>query len=136
MSQPLSEDGTSNDGGAGRPRRAPRPAANRRLRSERQPVPTELPRIPDGLWAKLDPLIQRYDPPAKVGRRRTNQRRVLDAILYRLVTGCPWNELPPTFPHPSAVYRTYQRWLRYRLMDEILQVIITSAQHAQTVQRN
>jgi hypothetical protein len=42
------------------------------------------PPVSDALWAKLGPLSRRADRPARVGRRRIEQRCVVEAILYRL----------------------------------------------------
>jgi hypothetical protein len=130
-----SEEQTAGGGDIPRRVRTSRAVHTPASRSQAGRSEAALPRVPDSLWVKLEPLIQRADPPAVVGRRRTNQRHVLDAILYRLITGCPWNELPASFPHPSAVYRTYRRWLRSQLMDEIVQMILVSAQRPQVEQR-
>ena len=37
-------------------------------------------------------------PPARRGRPHTELRRILDAVLYVVKTGCQWRELPKTFP--------------------------------------
>lgn len=55
--------------------------------------------LSDAEWAILAPLI----PPAKSGAhggktRTTNIRAVLNAIFYRLRTGCGWHHLPHDYP--------------------------------------
>lgn len=52
-------------------------------------------RVPDELWEKIEPILAKYDPPKNTGRRRIDQRAALDAIIFRLRTGCQWNHLPP-----------------------------------------
>ena len=45
------------------------------------------------------------------GRERTvDLREIIDAILYRLRTGCSWEMLPHDFPPKSTVYEYYARW--------------------------
>ena len=46
--------------------------------------------LTDAQWDRLKPLL----PPHKPGRRRQDDRRVLNAILWKLATGAPWRDLP------------------------------------------
>ena len=66
-------------------------------------------RVPDELWEKIEPVIAEHDPPKHTGRRRIGARAALDAIIYRLRTGCQWNQLPKEFPDDSSVHRTFSR---------------------------
>ena len=47
-------------------------------------------------------LDGRY-PPKPKGHRRVDLRRVLNGILFRLRTGCQWNQLPKQFGDDSTV---------------------------------
>ena len=47
---------------------------------EREPLPT-IWRVPDELWAELEPIIVELDPPNRVGPKRTPARPILDAII-------------------------------------------------------
>ena len=38
-------------------------------------------RVPDELWAEIEPIIAELDPPNRVGPKRTPARPVLDAII-------------------------------------------------------
>jgi len=51
------------------------------------PVPT-IWRVSDNLWAKIEAILAEYDPPKRVGRKRIDQRRALDGILYRCAAVC------------------------------------------------
>jgi transposase len=57
-------------------------------------------------------LIVPHVPPAKpLGRRRkTEPRRVIDAMLYLLTTGCQWRLLPKDFPPYTTVQRFFYGW--------------------------
>ena len=74
-------------------------------------------RVSDELWARVQPVLDRLDPPKRTGRKRVNPRSALEAIIFRLRTGCQWNQLPrklsdgTEFPDDSSVHRTFQRWV-------------------------
>lgn len=74
--------------------------------TEEKPLPT-IWRVPDELWEKIEPILQEHDPPKKTGRPRVDQRAALDAIVFRLRTGCQWNRLPSEFPDDSSVHRAF-----------------------------
>ena len=50
--------------------------------------------LTDSQWAFIEPHI----PKQKMGRPRTRNREILEAILFVLSTNCRWEELPPCFP--------------------------------------
>jgi transposase len=63
-------------------------------------------------------------PPKNTGRRRIDQRAALDAIIFRLRTGCQWNRIPEEFPDDSSVHRTFQRWVEKDILDRIWGALI------------
>src|SRR5262249_15244950 len=66
----------------------------------------------DELWAVSAPSLAALDPPKPIGRARISPRAALDAVIFRLRSGCQWNQLPERFPDASSVQRTFQRWVR------------------------
>ena len=64
--------------------------------------------LSDGEWA----LIARHIPLPKPGGRprSADMRRVVDAILYLLRTGCQWRLLPTNFPPWGTVWSYFRRW--------------------------
>jgi putative transposase len=67
--------------------------------------------VPDALWREVvSPLLDELYPPAPTGRPRADLRRVLDAVIYQMRTGCQWNRLPPQFGSDSTVHRWFQRF--------------------------
>src|SRR5215213_4601114 len=72
--------------------------------------------MPDQLWEKIEPILKEHDPSKNTGRPRVNQRAVLDAVIFRLRTGCQWNRLPSEFPDDSSVHRTFQRWVELGIL--------------------
>jgi len=56
-------------------------------------------------------IIRRLLPkPAKRGRKPTDRREVIDAILYVNCTVCQWRALPHDFPPWKTVYNTFWQW--------------------------
>ncbi len=80
--------------------------------------------IPDLLWEQIAPLLAQLDPPAVRGRKRIDARAALDAIIFRLRSGCQWNHLPSEFPDDSSVHRTFQRWIRRGVFTRIWALLI------------
>jgi hypothetical protein len=37
---------------------------------------------------------------------------VLDAIIFRLRTGCQWNHIPSVYGDDSTIHRCFVRWCR------------------------
>lgn len=63
--------------------------------------------LTDEQWALIEPLIPVY----RWGRpRKLDMRRVVNAILYILVTGCQWAMLPKEYPNHNSVYHHFRRW--------------------------
>lgn len=56
----------------------------------------------DDEWLLLEPLL----PP----QRWTCRRRIVNAILYQLTTGCQWRQLPKDFPPRSTVFDHFRDW--------------------------
>jgi len=53
--------------------------------------------VPDTLWHHVEPLLPLDIPRPRGGRPRSDNRRVLAGILYRLRTGCQWKSLPKEY---------------------------------------
>jgi putative transposase len=85
---------------------------------EEKPMPT-IWHVPDELWEKIEPILKEHDPSKPTGRPRIDQRAALDAIIFRMRSGCQWNRLPKDFPDDSSVHRTFQRWVEMGVLDLI-----------------
>ena len=80
-------------------------------------------RVSDEAWEAVQPILEKYDPPRRLGRKRIDQRRALDAIVYGIRSGWRWNHLPKEYPDDSSVHRTYQRWQRLGVLDRVLETL-------------
>jgi len=69
-------------------------------------------RIPDELWAHIQPLLPPRKPhPLGCHRPRVDDRRAMDAIFFVLRTGCQWNALQGTgLCSSSSAHRRFQEW--------------------------
>jgi transposase len=74
-------------------------------------------RVSDALWERMSKVLAVYDPPAKVGRPRINQRMAMNAMIYRMRTGCQWNYLPAEFGWGMNIHRTMRRWEHKGIFD-------------------
>ncbi len=81
-------------------------------------------RIPNELWNKLKTILDENDPPKRIGRKRIDARAALNAIIFRLRSGCQWNQLPKEFPDDSSVHRTFQRWEQNHVLDRIWAALV------------
>jgi transposase len=69
-------------------------------------------RIPDALWERIEPLLPPRKPhPLGCHRPRVDDRAAMDAIFFRLRTGCQWNALSATgICSSSSAHRRFQEW--------------------------
>jgi DNA-binding transcriptional LysR family regulator len=63
--------------------------------------------LTDEQWAVLKPVLS---PQGRRGRPRTNDRRMLNGILWVLTTGARWTMLPRRYGTPSACRRRFEAW--------------------------
>jgi putative transposase len=79
------------------------------MKATKEVMPT-IWRVSDELWAKVAAILSEKDPPKQTGRKRVDARLVLDTLIYRLRSGCQWNQLPRELADDSSAHRTLQRW--------------------------
>ena len=79
----------------------------------------------DAEWALLRPLLP---PSRRLGRpRKTDLRRVVEAVLYILSTGCQWRALPREFPPYSTVQGYFYSWRDTGRWQKIVAVLVRRA---------
>ena len=73
-------------------------------------------------------MMQKYIPkPARTGRPRSNDRVTINGIMFVLVTGCRWREMPEKYGSKSTAHRRLQNWQQRKVWKNILSGAIKSA---------
>ena len=80
--------------------------------------------IPDRLWQRIEPILKAFWPKKPTGRRVANWRKMLNGILFRMRSGCQWEQLPERFGPKSTVHDWFQRWSRGGVMKRIWQELV------------
>jgi putative transposase len=88
-------------------------AKRNELKTTRRRVRDDGWRLPDVLWAKMEPLLPpRPRHPLGCHNPRVPDRAAMDAIFFVLRTGCQWNALgETTICSSSSAHRRFQEWL-------------------------
>ena len=97
------------------------------MEEKERPLPT-IWEVPDELWKPIEKILNEYDPPKATGRQRIDPRRALNAMIFRMRSGCQWNLLPKSFPNDRSVHRTFQRWVKLGIFETIWAVLIEEAE--------
>ena len=80
--------------------------------------------VSDELWERLEPIILTRYPPARTGRPRSDLRRVVNAVIFRLRSGCQWNRLPERCGDDSTAHRWFQRFVRDGVLEELWAILV------------
>ncbi len=81
-------------------------------------------RVTDAQWAAVEALLP---PAAATGRRRADERRTLEAILYVQRTGRAWADLPPALGDDATAHRRLAEWRASGLWARIEAIVRESA---------
>lgn len=81
-------------------------------------------RIPDVLWDKIKKILPTYPSSSKGGRPRRNLRGIVDAIFYRLRTGCQWKSIPTCLAPGSTAHQYFQEWVELGFFDAVWQLAL------------
>jgi putative transposase len=74
--------------------------------------------LTDRQWELIAPLFHPRHPPEHWAREHS-LRELLNAVLYRLRTGCQWRNLPRDFPPYSTVSYYFHLWRRSGLLTRL-----------------
>ena len=77
--------------------------------------------ISDALWEQMWPLLPgKVGDPGASGR---NNRRFMEAVLWRVRTGSPWRDLPKDFGNWNSVFKRFRRWANAGVFERLFNVI-------------
>ena len=73
-------------------------------------------------------MIKSYLPkPVRTGRPRADDRTTINAIIFVLITGCRWIDLPIRYGSKSSAHRRFQDLQQKGIWEKILTYAIKSA---------
>ena len=67
----------------------------------------EFREISDEEWGFIRPLLP---PGAETGRPRADDRATVNGILFVLITGCRWMDMPSRYGSYKTAWRRLRRW--------------------------
>ncbi len=71
--------------------------------------------LTDNQWELLELLLPKSD--GRVGRNFSDNRLVVEGMLFRLRTGMPWRDLPEAFGPWQTVWKRHRRYARSLLTE-------------------
>ena len=80
--------------------------------------------ISDELWDRIYPILAEFWPKKSTGRKLANWRLALNGIIFRMRTGCQWDQLPKRFGPKSTVHDWFQRWNQKGIMAKIMAALV------------
>ena len=88
-----------------------------------EPLPT-IWRVDGTLWTQAEQVLAEFDPPARFGPDRIDQRQALNGVIYRMRSGVQWNQLPKEFGDDASVHRTFQRWVKRGVISRLWALLV------------
>ena len=73
-------------------------------------------------WRRIEPLLPKL---SSRGRPWSDNRRVLEGILWVLKTGARWRDLPKEYPSASTCWRRLRGWEEQDLWLRIWRVFLS-----------
>ncbi len=77
--------------------------------------------LDDNRWSRIAPLLS---PRPREGRPRADDRSIVNGILFVLITGCRWIDIPRRYGDDSTANRRLRRWEKLgvwkRIMDSLI----------------
>ena len=85
-------------------------------------------RLPERLWAVMDPLLPVRPLQPRGGRPPVPARRAMEAIWFVMRTGCPWRALNATTLCSSAIAeRRFREWKRAGVFERLHRASLEAA---------
>src|ERR1700745_1953590 len=97
---------------------ATQPKRKTKKPGKRKPLGT-IWEVPDPLWERIRPILEACGPTKATGRHHANWRKALNGIIFRMRSGCQWEQLPRKFGPKSTVHDWFQRWCEGGIMQRI-----------------
>ena len=73
----------------------------------------------DDQWSRIEHLLP--GRPGSVGVTAADNRRFVEAVLFRYRAGIPWRDLPERFGDWKNVHRRFSRWAKSGVWKRVFQ---------------
>jgi transposase len=83
--------------------------------------------VPDHLWDRMAEILDAGDRQKARGRPRTDGRRNMDGILFKIRTGCQWNLIPKVYGSDTTIHRSLRRWVRLGVFEELWALLVAES---------
>jgi len=84
--------------------------------------------LTDPQWALIEPLLP--SSKGKASRPFRDHRQVLEGIVFRYRTGCPWRDVPERFGPWQTLWKRHARFSKDGTWDRVLERLIADADRA------
>jgi transposase len=81
--------------------------------------------IRDDQWNRIKDILPGRE--GHVGGTAPDNRRFVEAVLYRFRTGIPWRDLPERFGHWKSTHQRFGRWAKSGVFERIFQQLASDA---------
>jgi len=78
--------------------------------------------LTDNQWKLLVPSIP---PHAHTGRPRADDRNTVDGILYVLMSGCRWMDMPSKYGSYKTVWERHKKWSTKGVWKNIMNSLVS-----------
>jgi transposase len=66
--------------------------------------------LTEAQWLRIERLLPKEKPSPRGGRRRIDDREVMEGILWVLRSGARWKDLPREYPSATTCWRRLREW--------------------------
>lgn len=73
--------------------------------------------VTDSFWKRLE--VHLPGKASDAGATAKNNRLFLEAVFWRVRTGSPWRDLPPTFGNWNSQFRRFRRWAQTGVFESL-----------------
>lgn len=77
--------------------------------------------LTDTQWEKIRDLLPGKD--GDPGRTAADNRLFVDAVIYVLKTGIPWEDLPARYGKPNTAWKRFDRWCAAGVWGRVAQAL-------------
>jgi transposase len=78
--------------------------------------------VTDRQWELIRPSLPR---PAYTGRPRADDRMTVNGILYVLLSGCRWMDMPAKYGSHKTVWERHKKWSEKGVWKKIMESLVS-----------